>query len=515
MGSFAAEIWAFAKGDPLLWGLLASLALLAVALVYLTRLARSRGKLWSKLQSAKSQLSELRARDPLTGLITRAEFESLLEAEVNLADRKSSGFSLLYVGLDALRSINESYGLRVGDGLLTQVARRLSAFVEDTPSVSRVVGDEFVMLMHNGRVSGLQAAEVLQQRLSEPYTVEALTLRMTFSIGVARYPDHGSRPRLIAHAALAMRAVKLGGGGSHAEFDPAMAVNLREQTELLQDLRQAVTRHELQLYYQPKIDARTLQVTAAEALLRWQHPKRGMVSPGVFVPLAERYGLISEIGLWVIEEACRQAAQWREAGLRMRVAVNISGCQLRREDLVDQIEASLARHHIPASRMTCEITETVAMEDTAVTRAAFERLRRLGLHVSIDDFGTGHSSLAALRRLPAAELKIDRAFVTDLVEREDARSIVRAVVQMAHSLQLRVVAEGVETEGQRDELVRLGCDELQGYLFANPMTASRLALWADGDCDAAGSMFRPSLFEPTAPVPLDEAEDKHHRLGKP
>ncbi len=499
----------------MLWGLLASLAMLAVALVYVMRLAKSRTQLWLKLQSAKSQLNEMRARDPLTGLVTRAEFEALLEAEVNLADRKNAGFSLLYVGLDALTSINESYGLRVGDGLLTQVANRLSAFVDDTPFASRVVGDEFVVLVPSGRCSGLEAAEVLERKLSEPYTVEALTMPMSFSIGIARYPEHGSRPRLMAHAALAMRAVKLGGGGAHAEFDPAMAVNLREQTELLQDLRQAVARHELQLYYQPKIDARTLQVTAAEALLRWQHPKRGMISPGVFVPLAERYGLISEIGLWVIEEACRQAAQWRQSGLRMRIAVNISGHQLRREDLVDQIEASLSRHKVPAGRMTCEITETVAMEDTAVTRAAFERLRRLGLHVSIDDFGTGHSSLAALRRLPAAELKIDRAFITDLVEREDARSIVRAVVQMAHSLQLRVVAEGVETEGQRDELVRLGCDELQGYLFAKPMTAANLALWADGDSDVAGSMFRPSLFDPTAPAPLDEAEDKHHKLGAP
>jgi EAL domain-containing protein (putative c-di-GMP-specific phosphodiesterase class I) len=184
--------------------------------------------------------------------------------------------------------------------------------------------------------------------------------------------------------------------------------------------------------------------------------------------------------------------------------VNISGHQLRRDDLVDQIQASLDRHKVPASRLTCEITETVAMEDTSVTRHAFERLGQAGLHVSIDDFGTGHSSLATLRRLPARELKIDRAFVSDLGSGgEEARSIVRAIVQMAHSLQLHVVAEGVETESQRDELVQLGCDELQGYLFAKPMTAAALALWADGDGPAAASAFRPSLFDPTAPVPLE------------
>jgi len=506
MGSTAAEIWTLAKGDPLVWGLMGSLVLLALAVVHLLRLARSRRRLWAKLQEAHSELSEMRGRDPLTGLVTRAEFEALLETEVAEADRQGASVALLYVGLDSFSNVNEAYGLRVGDGLLLQVANRLSMFVHDTPRATRVVGDEFVVLVRAGRAghaSFTQAADDLQRALSKPYVVEALTLNISVSIGISRYPDHGSRPRLMANAALAMRTVKLGGGGTHALFDPAMAVDMRDQTELLQDLRQAVARHQLQLYYQPKIDAHSLQVTAAEALLRWQHPRRGLISPALFVPLAERHGLIADIGLWVIEEACRQAAQWREAGLRMRIAVNISGHQLRREDLVDQIEASLRRHHIPAGRLTCEITETVAMEDTAVTREAFERLRRAGLHVSIDDFGTGHSSLAVLRRLPAAELKIDRAFVTDLATGDEARSIVRAIVQMAHSLHLRVVAEGVETEAQRDELVRLGCDELQGYLFAKPMTATSLALWADGDGPAAGSMFSPSLFDPTAPAPLD------------
>jgi EAL domain-containing protein (putative c-di-GMP-specific phosphodiesterase class I) len=206
------------------------------------------------------------------------------------------------------------------------------------------------------------------------------------------------------------------------------------------------------------------------------------------------------IGRWVIEEACRQAAEWRELGMRMRMAINISGHQLRQDDFVQHIEATLRRYDIPPGRLTCEITESVAMEDTNHTREAFERLRLAGLHVSIDDFGTGHSSLASLRRLPAAELKIDRAFVVDLASGERARSIVQAVVAMAHSLTLRVVAEGVETEAQRDALVALGCDELQGYLFAKPMTARALALWADGD--GPGGMFRRSLFEPTAPVSL-------------
>jgi diguanylate cyclase (GGDEF)-like protein len=493
---------ALVQGASLVWLLVACVGLLCLAAVVMVRGTRARRRLRSRLQAANSQLSELRHRDPLTGLVTRPEFESLIEAETGLVDRGQGSLALLYVGLDNFRSVNDGFGMRVGDGLLVEAARRLTLFAGDHAEAARVAGDEFVLMLRTDLQGATNAAAKLQSALAQPFVVEAMPLQLSASIGIAVYPDDGSRPRLMGHAALAMRTVKLGGGGGHAHYDPAMGVNVRDQAELLQDLRQAVARHQLQLYYQPKIDASTLQVTAAEALLRWQHPRRGMISPALFVPLAERHGLIASIGLWVIEEACRQAAQWREGGLRMRIAVNISGHQLRSEDLVPQIEASLQRHQIPAGRMTCEITETVAMEDTAVTREAFERLRRAGLHVSIDDFGTGHSSLASLRRLPAAELKIDRAFVTDLTTSENARSIVRAVVQMAHSLQLRVVAEGVETEGQRDELMRLGCDELQGYLFAKPMTAAMLALWAEGDGPVAADVFRPSLFDPTAPAEL-------------
>jgi diguanylate cyclase len=268
---------------------------------------------------------------------------------------------------------------------------------------------------------------------------------------------------------------------------------------MLRDLHQAVKLGALQLVYQPKIDAHSLQVTAAEALLRWHDAKRGVISPMVFVPVAEKHGLIGEIGRWVIEEAVRQAGAWRDQGLRMRVAVNISGYQLRQDDLVEHLCGCLQRHGIPPSRFTCEITETVAMEDTRVTRDAFERLRQAGVHVSIDDFGTGHSSLAALRQLPAAELKIDRAFVTDLETSHEARSIAAAVVKMAHMLDLRVVAEGVETENQRDWLVSIGCDELQGYLFAKPMSASALGIWASGEHGPSAVGFRDSLFKETAP----------------
>ena len=282
-----------------------------------------------------------------------------------------------------------------------------------------------------------------------------------------------------------------------------MDIDHRELALLRHDLRQAVERRQFELVFQPKIDAKSLQITAAEALLRWNHPTRGVISPALFIPLAERHGLIIAIGNWVIEEACRQAAHWRDQGLRMRVAVNISGAQLRQEDLVRRIGESLHRHGLRPERFTCEITESVAMEDTLATQQAFEALRGAGVHVSIDDFGTGYSSLASLRKLPAAELKIDRAFVADLEHSADARAIAQAIVQMAHALGLRVVAEGVETTAQRDRLVALGCDELQGFLFAKPMSATALGLWADQDDAGARPAFRDSLFAETAATPLN------------
>jgi len=278
---------------------------------------------------------------------------------------------------------------------------------------------------------------------------------------------------------------------------------VREQAILVNDLRSALALGQLELYFQPKIDAISLQVTAAEALLRWHHPERGLVSPVVFIPLAERYGLIGAIGNWVIEEACRKAARWRERGLRMRVAVNISGYQMREDDLVDRIEAALLRNNIKPGRFTCEITESVAMEDTKVTQLTFDRMREAGFHVSIDDFGTGYSSLASLRRLPAAELKIDRAFVTDLEQSEDARSIARSIINMATALNLRVVAEGVETVGQCEWLVSMGCNELQGYLFSMPITADELERLALDEHHLQNVEFRESLFSETRTAALD------------
>ena len=487
-------------------GVCVCLLLLALGAV----LRRSRALLDSRLRDIQTKLEVLRSHDTLTGLMLRPEFELALDEAVHGSDKDGTPLCAVIIGLDNFRAFNDGYGHGAGDALLLQAAKRLAvgkaAGGDVMLALARWGGDEFALLLRLTPEAAGPLCIHLLQALQRPYHVEGRALHLSASAGIAGYPLHGSRPRLLGHAALAMRSVKQVGGGSHAVYDPALAVDQREQSEMLQDLRHAVERNELRLVYQPKVDARSLQITAAEALLRWEHPRRGTVSPTVFIPLAERHGLIAPIGRWVIDEACRQAAQWRKKGLRMRVAVNISGHQLRQDDLVQYIQAALRRHAIPAERMTCEITESVAMEDTAITRASFERLRRAGLHVSIDDFGTGHSSLAALRRLPAAELKIDRAFIVDLATSEQARSVVRAVVQLARTLEMRVVAEGVETAAQRDVLMELDCDELQGWLFAKPMSATAIALWADGDHarPGAAAMFRPSLFKPTQAAPIGD-----------
>jgi diguanylate cyclase (GGDEF)-like protein len=488
-------------GVPL-WLLgLAGLACVGALLLAL-RMRGDSSRLSSRLDSATTEIGSLRGRDTLTGLITRPELEAALDRAAHACDTGDRHLALLYVNLDNFRPVNDGYGLRVGDAVLVEVAKRLTACVGDKPWASRVGGDEFVLLIEGDQQHAGKVAERVLAALQTPLRVEALDLQLSASVGVAVYPEDGSRPKLIPHAALAMRTVKLGGGSGYARFDPSMAVDMRGQAELLQDLRSAVERNQLRLFYQPKIDALSLQVTGAEALLRWEHPSRGMVSPAIFIPMAERHGLIGRIGLWVINEACRQAAEWRDQGLRMRVAVNISGHQMRQDDFVQHIVAAMQKHNVQPQRLTCEITESVAMEDTIHTRDAFERLRRAGLHVSIDDFGTGHSSLAALRKLPAAELKIDRAFVTDLATSEQARGIAKAIVQMARALGLRVVAEGVETEVQRDLLVGMGCDEMQGYLFARPMSAAALALWADNDGTSGDPTFRASLFSSTQAAQL-------------
>jgi diguanylate cyclase (GGDEF)-like protein len=436
-------------------------------------------------------------KDTLTGLPFRGEFDAALLRVAHQADLDGSGLCVLCIGIDGFELLNNTYGRAAGDAALQELAERIQAIARPGYPAARLGGAEFLLAVPGTLDAGRAAATATLARLSEPLSAAGHRVLTSCSIGLAAYPEHGACTVLVVYAELAMRAGRDSGGGCHATYARRMSDNQREQAELARDLRGAIERREMSLYYQPKVDARSLQITAAEALLRWQHPRRGVISPALFIPIAERHGLIGSLGCWVLEEATRQAAEWRSRGLRMRMAINVSGVQMRQDGFTERLASQLASHGLRPGRFTCEITESVAMEDTQATQQAFARLAQLGVHVSIDDFGTGHSSLALLRRLRAAELKIDRAFVTDLGRSADALAVVTAIVQLAHSLDMRVVAEGVENESQRDHLLALGCDELQGYLFAKPMSARALEMWAANDAESPLPTFRPSLFSDT------------------
>ena len=437
--------------------------------------------------------------DSLTQLPTRVYFEDRLAAAATKADAGSTRLALLFIDLDGFKPVNDTYGHSIGDLVLEQVGQRLKAMSRGKDVVARVGGDEFLLLLSNVTTQEAIAhvADRLIQGLSQPYAADGREVMISCSVGIAMYPDGCSHAKLIARADAAMYSSKRSGGSTHCFYSNAMDADAEAQFELLRDLRKAVAAKEFELFYQPKIDAQSGKVTAVEALLRWKHPTRGMLLPGVFIPIAERFGLIGAIGNWVIEDACRQSRQWREKGLRMSVAINLSVHQMRQDDIVERITGALDAHRIHPSLLTCEITESAAMEDTKTTQTTFRRLGELGTHLSIDDFGTGYSSLAYLRKLPAEELKIDRSFIMDLEHSADARAVVDAVIKLAHALGLKVVAEGVENQRQQQVLVQMGCDELQGFLFAKPMSARALMLWAINDRSEGATTFKPSLFDET------------------
>jgi diguanylate cyclase len=489
------------SGDSLtLLATVGSVCLLGMLLL----LSVMEASLRTELHSAAGRIDQATSNDALTALPNRATFERRLEQAAGRADLENKSVALLFVGLDGFKPINDTFGRQVGDELLCEMAKRLRAGVSRDDLVARVGGDEFAVLMaFDADKAGVTAlARRLMAVIAEPVDLDGRNVQVTGSIGMVMYPQHGAQSTSLMHAEAAARSVKRSGGAACAFFEPNMIGGAREQLELLRDLRQAIANKQLELYYQPKIHAPSGQITGAEALMRWHHPQRGMVSPAVFIPVAERYGLINELGNWLIEDACRQVRLWRDAGLRMRVAINLSVQQLGQDDLVPRIRDTLAKYRIEPKQLTCEITESAAMDDTRATLAVIEQLVAAGVHLSIDDFGTGYSSLAYLRKLPAEELKIDRSFVLDLESSADARAVVDAVVQLAKALSLKVVAEGVETEQQQDILRQLGCDELQGYLFAKPMSANALLLWAMTDDGPRPIAFRDSLFQLTQPLAL-------------
>ncbi|MEB8478918.1 bifunctional diguanylate cyclase/phosphodiesterase [Cronobacter malonaticus] len=454
---------------------LVTLAILGISLLvsmFDARLQARTSLLASSLAEANKELAQLALHDTLTRLPNRILLEDRLDQAIRKADREESRFALMFMDLDGFKAVNDAYGHNTGDRLLVAVTERLKEQLRGQFTLARIGGDEFVLLAETDQPDDAAAlANALVHAFDNPFAVEPYELVVTLSVGIAFYPHDGKNGReLLFNADAAMYHTKHTGRNGYSFFQPSMNTQAQTQLQLMNDLWLARERKELRLVYQPKFQAPSGPVVGFEALLRWQHPQYGLLSPDAFLPLAEKTGMIISIGEWVLDEACRQLNEWHQAGHQAwSVAVNLSTMQFEQPDLVETVMSCLERHQIAPEKLILEVTETTAMSNPDESVRLLTRLTELGVKASIDDFGTGYSSLLYLKRLPASELKIDRAFVNELrAEGEDA-TIVSAIVALAKTLNLRVVAEGVETVEQQQFLTELGCNTLQGYLLGKPL----------------------------------------------
>jgi len=432
------------------------------------------------------RLLERATHDSLTGLVNRAGLYEAIERR--LTDGPAAPFTVLFIDLDRFKEVNDSMGHPVGDELLRAVAQRLRQQVPAGTLLARPGGDEFVLLVPGPRSAADRLAPQLREAFAQSFRVGERSLTVGASVGMAHHPQHGaSSLDLLRRADMAMYAAKATGVGPATWFDPAMDARMVERTMLLTDLRQALARGEFELHYQPRVDARLGAIAGAEALLRWRHPERGLVPVPAFIELLEETGLIDAVGQWVIEQAAAQLAAWRRQGLTLEsVAVNLSSRQLHDATLPDRVAAALARHGLTARQLELEVTESIFVGDSAAAIRVLERLRDSGIRIALDDFGTGYSSLSYLHKLPIAVLKVDRSFVNELGRRDSALALARSIVALAGALGMRVVAEGVETPQQASLLAELGCDELQGFLYARPLAPDAfVAFMASREADLA------------------------------
>jgi diguanylate cyclase (GGDEF)-like protein len=433
----------------------------------------------TELKRSREQLRFLAHHDALTGLPNRSLFRGRLEQSIHRAARHGVQIALLFLDLDRFKVVNDTLGHPVGDALLKQVATRLSEGVRASDTLARLGGDEFVVIFEDLR--GPNEAAALARRLlalfTQPFDVAGRELFLSLSIGISIYPlDGPDTDTLIRHADIAMYRAKSTGRNDFSFFEPAMSEGAAERLRLEQELRTALTNDELVLEYQPQVGLRDADLRGVEVLCRWRHPRLGLLTPGQFLPLAEEIGLIDQLDLWVLEHACSQLDAWDRNGFSVpRLAVNLSIRQIRRADVVEQIESILAHVGIDPRRLELDLVESSIMEGAPTTISNLHGLCRLGVGLAVDDFGTGCSSLICIRRLPIRRLKIDRSFIDRSVTCADDAAVVSAIIGLAQSLGLAVLAEGVETPEQAALLVRNGCEEAQGFLYGKAVGPVELA----------------------------------------
>ena len=453
----------------------------------------------SEREEHAEKIRYLAHHDSVTNLPNRFSLLTRLSQALELAKRFNSRLAVIFIDLDRFKNVNDSLGHHMGDRLLSQVAGRLSESIRSADIAARLGGDEFVVVLPLIRtnVAAAHAARKIQLFLSKPYAVDGHDLSITPSIGISVFPDDGETvEELMKNADLAMYHAKSGGRNNYRFFTQEMNLTVRARLVLESDLRGAVEREEFVLHYQPQIDTTTGRVAGVEALIRWQHPLRGIVSPETFIPIAEETGMILSIGEFVLKTACRQLAVWRSQGLPpFRVAVNLSMRQFKQKNLPALLTEILARTGIEPHLLELEITESSAMDNPEETILHLRRLREMGVELAIDDFGTGYSSLSYLKLFPVNRLKIDRSFVKDIDRDSDDAEIAAATIALAHTLGKEVVAEGVETEAQSRFLLSKRCDILQGYFFSHPLPADAVEEYFHDHPPLLGAAFlqRPSL----------------------